>query len=596
MGLMRFAAISIFAFLTVAALSFRASLASEKTPQPKTYYELFNLSPEATPDEIRNAAVPLINSLHPDRNNGDRSKEELYREAIQAHQTLKDPEKRRKYDEKLFQVTQSHIPYQGAVRSPNRDNPMLTLEEIAKYDWPAFNSKGARQFANSLKTIPRGSVEQMTQLIHDQLEATIIQDMGLQREELNVFDVADEWFYILQNKLNVSIVKPKQYNGLEDYPLYEATYRAYALWLHDLRPFSKDSSDNRLHSLYKSLLAEKKSLLESQKDFRYPKRQASIDKILSFINDPHGKSPASGLALESQAWAKIADINRNSEWTPEIWAKVPDHMVDADPSIRRQVLLKLEQQPNWPREVWAKVPALLKDSNQKISDAMKSALWNRETLGHEAFIALSIGDPTLTDQIIHDLSRWKDWSPQVRDQMIAFLKDPRYQLRALTTMNELPKLSEAVWAEIPALMEHSDPRVKVAVAKLLAQHSADWTPQVRKALPTLIGDPDWQVQKIITEAIIKQQLLCDELWEQMHALLKDSRYHARHAAFKILNSQEQWPKDFLDKTQSLEKELNNDIKAQFVELRKAQLAKQKTSLRNRIGCLLDSVKAFIARP
>lgn len=589
MGWVRFTAIGVFAFCTVQAFSFRMCVASEEVAQPKNYYEFFKLSSEATPDEIRKVAVPLINSLHPDRHSGDRSTEEQYREAVQAYQTLKDPEKRREYNEELYRKKSSHIVYQGAVRSPNRDNPMHTLEEILKYDWPVFNSKEASRFVDSLKSIPRGSVDEMTKLIHNRLEAAIIQDMGNQREEFNVFDVTYDWFAVLKNKLDTSIVKSKSYGGLEDYPLYEATCRAYALWLHDLRPFSQKTADNRLLSFYKSLLAEKLDLSKKSQEFRYPKRQASIDNILSFINDIHGTAPASGLALESQAWAKIADINRQSDWTPEIWEKVPHLMIDADPSIRKQVVFRLEQQSNWPREVWATVPALLNDSNEVIHEAMRAAIWQHADLGHTAAVPLSIGDPTLTDAIVYRLSQSKDWSPQVWEQMIALLKDPRHQLRVIHSMMEQPKLPDSVWAEIPALMGNPDFHVRIQVAKLLARHPSDWTPQVWAGIPALLKDSEHWVRREIDEALVKQPKLSDVLWEQIPALLKDE-YYIRHSAIKILKSQNQWPKSFLDQAQGLEKELRDDIKTDFVRLRKNQVSQNKTSLWKRASCILDFIK------
>ncbi len=64
----------------------------------RDYYDILGLSREATPDEVKKAYRALALKHHPDRNPGDKSSEEKFKEATQAYEVLRDPEKRAVYD------------------------------------------------------------------------------------------------------------------------------------------------------------------------------------------------------------------------------------------------------------------------------------------------------------------------------------------------------------------------------------------------------------------------------------------------------------------------------------------------------------------
>ncbi len=65
---------------------------------PKDYYDILSVSKTASQDEIKKAYRKLAFKYHPDRNKGDKGKEEKFKEASEAYQVLGDPKKRRKYD------------------------------------------------------------------------------------------------------------------------------------------------------------------------------------------------------------------------------------------------------------------------------------------------------------------------------------------------------------------------------------------------------------------------------------------------------------------------------------------------------------------
>lgn len=64
----------------------------------RDYYETLGVSRDATDDEIRKAYRKLAHKYHPDKTGGDKEAEEKLKEINAAYDTLKNPEKRAKYD------------------------------------------------------------------------------------------------------------------------------------------------------------------------------------------------------------------------------------------------------------------------------------------------------------------------------------------------------------------------------------------------------------------------------------------------------------------------------------------------------------------
>lgn len=64
----------------------------------RDYYEILGIDRSATLEDVKRAYRKLALEYHPDRNPNDKEAEEKFKQATEAYEVLKNPEKRRRYD------------------------------------------------------------------------------------------------------------------------------------------------------------------------------------------------------------------------------------------------------------------------------------------------------------------------------------------------------------------------------------------------------------------------------------------------------------------------------------------------------------------
>ncbi|MEP6466646.1 MAG: DnaJ domain-containing protein, partial [Parafilimonas sp.] len=64
----------------------------------RDYYDILGVSKSASADEIKKAYRKVAMQFHPDRNPGDASAEEKFKDAAEAYEVLSDADKKAKYD------------------------------------------------------------------------------------------------------------------------------------------------------------------------------------------------------------------------------------------------------------------------------------------------------------------------------------------------------------------------------------------------------------------------------------------------------------------------------------------------------------------
>ena len=107
----------------------------------KDYYQILGLSKTASADEIKKAYRKLALQYHPDRNKGDKTAEEKFKEVTKAYEVLSDPQKRQTYDqfgEAAFEQGGAQGPF-GGGQGGGRYGPFTYTYSTGNFDFGGFS-------------------------------------------------------------------------------------------------------------------------------------------------------------------------------------------------------------------------------------------------------------------------------------------------------------------------------------------------------------------------------------------------------------------------------------------------------------------------
>lgn len=132
-----------------------------------SYYQILGIEHGTSPQEIRNAYRMKALTSHPDKNPSNaKTAKQMFQAVIEAYETLSDPERRRKYGERLGTVPK---PAQFSCRARGA-NPHSGFED-SKHEYEYFQTRERRELRERL----RRTIQQLDEGKSQPMEEKILQ-------------------------------------------------------------------------------------------------------------------------------------------------------------------------------------------------------------------------------------------------------------------------------------------------------------------------------------------------------------------------------------------------------------------------------------
>lgn len=119
----------------------------------KNHYEVLGVSPDASDEEIKQAFHTFAKNNHPDRNPQNSDSEQLFKRAVLAYETLKDPLRRQAFDEAIaFDKRKQHTGQRQGRRLMMMFGLLLVAPSVI---FLSFFISGDKNFLSKLGFLPQ---------------------------------------------------------------------------------------------------------------------------------------------------------------------------------------------------------------------------------------------------------------------------------------------------------------------------------------------------------------------------------------------------------------------------------------------------------
>lgn len=297
-------------------------------------------------------------------------------------------------------------------------------------------------------------------------------------------------------------------------------------------------------------------MTEFLKDFD-PKEAAQV--LLKLLDSD---SLENGDPLQSQRREAAIDyLRKTHEWPEEIWSHVPTILSHGDNTLKMGILTALSSKANWPKPVWGEIVNLLNTQNPELLNKvsfslMQSTKWPEEVWAKIPALLMKPSSEPIMPQLIMGIERQGAWPESFWKHVPEIMESPIHNgpLNFLALLRNQDPWPQEVWAKIPAMMQKADTDVQQALATAL-RSKAIWPQSVWDEL--LHGNFEHMSREKVLGLMLKSGAFKElnsipiEIWRALPKYLQSKEYDLRSAAFKFLNAQQAWPKEFWNEVPAL---------------------------------------------
>jgi curved DNA-binding protein CbpA len=252
------------------------------------YYEILQISPKASIEEIRSAFRRLARQYHPDMNPSDPTTVEKFRQIERAYQVLRDPLQRQRYDRENIPSEPPIVIHRAAtffdrgLRFAKERNYPQAIEnyrraiEIDPTLWPAYMKRAEAYYHNYQDRSVLEDCRQVLQLNPDCGQAYYY--LGLSRQRLGYTQSAIEAYHraidLDPHPAPIYYQRGLAFEELADYSIALQDFQQAAI------EFQQSGNFRRYQSLQHKIQVFKKIVPRQQKKMFFKKIKYFVSSLL----------------------------------------------------------------------------------------------------------------------------------------------------------------------------------------------------------------------------------------------------------------------------------------------------------------------------